>query len=317
MKFVTTTLIVAASSVIAAMAGLRGLGEWIDPPETKRLSATTRQTLGLPFIELTHGHVHYELVDRGSNDLVVFIHGYSSPSFVWNRVMPYFAQAGLSTLRYDLYGHGYSDRPNLPYNRTLFQEQLTQLIQAVAPERKLHIVAWSMGAMIAADFVSANPAKVKSVNFVSPSGLPIKTGLLGRVAFIPGVGDAGFSLIGGGGLSRAQSEFFEDQASYADYMTHYTAQTEYVGYKRAMLSTLREMDMDHFHEGYKKFATTKTPTLVVWGKPDKATPFKNSPLFQSLVPHATLLPMEGVGHASQYERPEWIAAQFIDFIQKQ
>lgn len=274
--------------------------------ESVELNDRVRERAGGSFVALSDGVVAYKLTDLGGTKLVVLIHGYSAPSFVWDGVVNRLHVAGISTLTYDLYGHGLSDRPNTRYTRELYDRQLYELLHVVAPDKRWLLVGWSMGAMIAARFATGNANNVDSVFLVSPSGLPIKTGFAGRIAMTPALGDIGYSLLGGWGLRNAQRAFFESAHHHEAYMHEFQPQMQYAGFQRAMLSTLRNMNMDDFATEYQRLGLTAIPVKVAWAINDRATPFSNAALFLKLVPHAFLKPMEGVGHASMYENPDLV-----------
>lgn len=276
------------------------------PDESIQLDDRVRAQTGGSFVALSDGVVAYKLRDLGGTTLVVLIHGYSAPSFVWDGVVRRLHAAGMSTLTYDLYGHGLSDRPNTTYSRELYDRQLNELLHAVAPDKRLMLAGWSMGAMIAARFATLNANKVDSVLLVSPSGLSIKTGLAGRVAMIPVIGDMGYSFLGGWGLRNIQRAFSENAESYEAYMREFRPQMQYAGFQRAMLSTLRNMNMDDFATEYKAFGQTAIPSRIAWAINDRATPFNHSHMFIKLVPNAVLKPMKGVEHASLYENPDLV-----------
>ncbi len=74
---------------------------------------------GLPgqFVELSRGMVHYELAGPDDAHMVVLVHGFSVPYYVWDPTFDALVGAEFRVLRFDLYGRGYSDRPNLEYNQ--------------------------------------------------------------------------------------------------------------------------------------------------------------------------------------------------------
>lgn len=282
--------------------------------EQRVLDDHERQSLGGTYARIRDGVVSYTLRGPGDGDLVVLIHGYSAPSFVWEPLIAHLQQQGSATLTFDLFGHGFSDRPRVDYTRDLFARQVEELLHKLAHGRRLHLVGWSMGAMIAARFAADHPQRVASISMLSPSGLPIRMGVLGRTALIPGVGDVGQALIGGLGLRAAQREFFEHADRHTAYMAEYERQLAYQGYRRAMLSALRRMKMDDFRDGYATLSRTGMPVDVLWAARDRATPVTNSELFQRLVPQARILQLPGLGHASFYERPEVVAPLLIRII---
>jgi pimeloyl-ACP methyl ester carboxylesterase/GNAT superfamily N-acetyltransferase len=285
------------------------------PDESLQLDDALRSALGVSQVQLSAGTTRYTARAMPGTPLVVLIHGYSAPSYVWEGVANHLQRAGLSTLTYDLYGHGLSDRPRVDYTRELFAQQLRELLDKLQPSQRVHLVGWSMGAMVAAAYALEHPERVASVTMVSPSGLPIRVGLMGRLAMTPVVGDIGIRLLGGYGMRRAQRAFFEDSALHQRYMREFEEQTQYVGFRRAMLSTLRCMDMDNFADEYIRYGRLAPPTLVLWATSDRATPYSNHMRFLTLVPSASLVPLKGVGHASLYEAPGEIASAVVSHVQ--
>lgn len=266
------------------------------------------------FIDLAQGRTHYRLAWRDSADLVVLLHGFSVGSFVWKPLEARLAEAGYSTLAYDMVGHGFSDKPRLRYTREVFARQLAELLAAVAPDARVHLVGWSMGAMVATSFALAQPEKVGSLFMVSPSGLPIRMGVLGRTALVPMIGDLGFALIGAASLRAAQANFFHAGRAPSRFLRAYDEQAAQPGFARAMHSALRSMKMDAFHAEYAALGQSGMPVDVIWARDDKATPFANSPTFARLVPQARVTPLERVGHASQYEAPDLVASLLLPWL---
>jgi pimeloyl-ACP methyl ester carboxylesterase len=277
------------------------------PDESMQLTDALRRDMGVSKVRLTAGTTRYTSRQAPGATLVVSIHGYSAPSFVWEGVANQLQRTGLATLTYDLYGHGLSDRPLVDYTRALFVQRLEELLNHIKPSGKVHLVGWSMGAMVAAQYATEHPEQVASATMVSPSGLSIRMGLMGRAAMTPIIGDIGYRLMGGYGMRRAQRAFYEDEEAHQRYMREFVEQTQYEGFRRAMLSTLRHMAMDNFADEYALYGRNAPPTRVLWAESDRATPYANHTSFLALVPTAKLTPLKGVGHASPYEAPRLIA----------
>ncbi|MFO6448621.1 alpha/beta fold hydrolase [Erythrobacter sp. NE805] len=284
--------------------------------ESRILDAAARRALGGTFAELPQGFARYRLQGPSDGDLVVLIHGYSVASFVWEPLEKLLAAQGFATLSYDMPGHGLSDRPQTEYTRELFRDHLAALIAALAPDARLHLVGWSMGAMVASAFAVRHKDRVASLFFVSPSGLPIRIGMLGRTAFVPVLGDLGFAMIGSASLRAAQANFFADGKVPQPFLDRYDRQAAFKGFARAMLSTLRCMNMDDFREGYAALGASDLPAEVVWARADRATPFANHETFARLVPQARIHPLDGVGHASQFEAPDLIASHLVPWLRE-
>jgi pimeloyl-ACP methyl ester carboxylesterase len=284
--------------------------------ESVVLDDAVRERLGVKSVRLRDGTTRYEVGGASRDELVVLVHGYSVPSFVWEPVVARLHEAGVATLTYDLFGHGLSDRPATDYTRELYARQLADLLESVRPTGRVHLVGWSMGAMIAARYAIERPERIASVTLVSPSGLGIRMGLMGRVALVPVVGDLGHEMLGGYGLRAAQREFFADASGFDGYMERFEPQMQYRGFRRAMLSTLRHMGMDDFASEYTRYGRLGLPTRVLWGTRDRATPYESSSAFTRLVPGAELLALQDAGHASLYERPDVVAREIVSQVRR-
>lgn len=243
--FVLLSLPVGAQTAVVKTTPIANFQK-LGPDESIDLNNEIRSKMGGSFVGLSDGVVAYNFKDLGSPTVAVLIHGYSVPSFVWEGIASRLNKAGVSTLTYDLYGHGLSDRPQKEFTRELYARQLTELIEKLVPKKKVQLAGWSMGEMIAANYAGNHVNKVETVFMVSPSGLPIDVGITGGTAIIPIISDISYSLLGGRGLSKAQQEFFEELRGFDVHMRSFEPQMQYKGFQLAMLSTLRKMDTDNF-----------------------------------------------------------------------
>src|SRR5689334_23033918 len=102
-----------------------------DRDEIKELNEQVRQAAEGSFIHLTGGMTHYELGGNPNRGVVVFVHGFSVPYFIYDPTFKLLTESSFRVLRYDLVGRGLSERPPAPYNIDLFVKQLTDLLDAL------------------------------------------------------------------------------------------------------------------------------------------------------------------------------------------
>jgi pimeloyl-ACP methyl ester carboxylesterase len=86
------------------------------------------------FTELSHGFTYYEIDNRKSEDVIVFIHGYSVPSYIWDKTYNSAKEKGFKVIRIDLYGRGYSENPIAEYSDSLFANQVIELLDELEIE---------------------------------------------------------------------------------------------------------------------------------------------------------------------------------------
>ena len=113
-------------------------------PERLDLTAEVRRGLPGGFVELPAGVTHYELQGEADVGTVVLIHGNAAPSVTWDRTIGPLCDAGFRVLRYDLFGHGFSDRPDLrTYDRRFYNTQLADLLDALGIASPVRVVGTS------------------------------------------------------------------------------------------------------------------------------------------------------------------------------
>src|SRR5512143_396463 len=118
---------------------------WASRTETKELNDDTRRLTGGSFVPLSDGVTHYELSNNTREQTVVLVHGFSVPYFIFDPTFHFLSQHGFRVLRYDLFGRGFSDRPDTKYNIDLFVRQLTELLDALRLSPPLNLIGLSMG----------------------------------------------------------------------------------------------------------------------------------------------------------------------------
>lgn len=112
-----------------------------------------------------------ELGDPG-RPTVVLVHGYPDSKEVWSEVAPRLAQR-FHVVAYDVRGHGRSTAPR-PLRGGFTLEKLTDdflaVVDAVSPDRPVHLVGHDWGSVQSWEFVTVGRAKGRIASFTSISG---------------------------------------------------------------------------------------------------------------------------------------------------
>jgi pimeloyl-ACP methyl ester carboxylesterase len=296
---------VAAVVLIAATAVALPL---ILDTERADLDDAARASARGHFVELTHGRVHYEIDGPEGGTPVVLVHGFSVPSFVWDPTFDALVSHGFRVLRYDLYGRGRSDRPDVSYDRTLFVEQLRELLAELGIETPVDLVGLSMGGPVVASFADSHPEKVRRLVFVDPFVGPVDAGVLE----VPGVGDylAVFFIRS---LPNRLSGDFHNPEKVPDWSERFREQMRYRGFRRALLRSVRQFMNHDFTDVYAAVGRLNKPTLLVWGRQDRTVPFSESERIAGPL-DAEFFVVEDSGHTPHLERPEVFEPKLIEFL---
>ena len=133
------------------------------------MNEQVRSNLDGKFIQLSDGFTHYELKGEQSQKTVMLVHGNVAPYVTSDNTVEDLIDAGFTVLRYDLFGHGFSDRPNLDkYTRDLYDNQLVELLAKLGISEPVFLVGTSQGGSISAYFAAKRPEKVRKLALLSP-----------------------------------------------------------------------------------------------------------------------------------------------------
>lgn len=75
---------------------------------------------------------YYYVPAQGSNQTLLFVHGFPSTSKDWHRIVPHFERQGYGIIAPDTLGYGGTDKPTDPaaYKGTLLAKDLIDILDA-------------------------------------------------------------------------------------------------------------------------------------------------------------------------------------------
>jgi pimeloyl-ACP methyl ester carboxylesterase len=286
--------------------------------EIKELNELTRKEASGSFIQLSDGFTHYELSNPSPLPMggdVVLVHGFSVPYFIFNPTFEFLAQSGFRVLRYDLFGRGFSDRPEKEYNIELFIRQLRDLLDGLGFTHPVSLVGLSTGGPIIAAFTERFPERVSKLVLIDPVGAkPFALGRALKTLATPFVGETIIGLLGIGGMTRISSSEAAIRAYADQILPGYVTQMKYKGFKRAILSTIRNHMLDSCLDVYERIGKMDKPVLLFWGPHDYTVPFKHSKILRKAIPNVEFHAIENAGHIPHYEKPEEVNPILFEFL---
>ena len=126
------------------------------------------------FVELDGGHCYYELGGpapvESEQALLVLVHGFSVPSYIWDPTFQEAVRRGRPVLRLDLFGRGHSANPDTNYDPDLYADQIIGLLDHLEYQRPVHLIGLSMGGVVVARTAARHPARIQTLVMVDPSG---------------------------------------------------------------------------------------------------------------------------------------------------
>ena len=281
-------------------------------PERRDLDATARQGVAGEFVTLGDGVTHYDVAGPDSGQRVILVHGFSVPAYIWDSTVTALTGAGFRVARYDHFGRGYSDRPDVPYTGELFDRQLVQLLDSLGWRAPVDLIGLSMGGPVTAEFVGRHPERVRSLTLVDPaSGPRTSPPFLFR---LPGVGPVLWQTFAVPPMADGQLSDFVEPANWPDWPARYREQMQYRGFGRALLSTMKEGAGVSLDSVYARVGASGKPTLLLWGMQDSTVSIKNADGVRKAIPQAQYHPIDRAGHLPHMERPDVVNPVLIAFL---
>ncbi len=278
------------------------------------LNDKVRSSMSESFVKLSDGIVHYELSGSKNDQLVVLIHGFSTPYFIWDETTIPLIESGFQVLRYDLYGRGYSDRPNVAYNLSLFERQLLDLLKILQVSDRIDLVGLSMGADIAAHFVNKYPNLVRKICLIDPACFFVNKTIIGKLLNFPMIGEVLIYFLGDLILLSSLYDDFYNPEKFSNYKDKFIVQMQYEGFKRSILSTYRSLSSQDFLTVYSRLAKHDKSVLLFWGMEDLTVPIEMSQKILEIIPQIEFHVIAEARHVPHYERPDLVNSILIEFL---
>jgi pimeloyl-ACP methyl ester carboxylesterase len=285
------------------------------PPPRRELEQPAVRRLTL------HGHrIAYR--QAGSGPALVLVHGITSSSATWERVIPYLARH-FTVIAPDLAGHGESDKPRGDYSLGAHASSIRDLMLVLGHERA-SIVGHSLGGGIAMQFAYQFPERCERLALVDTGGLGREVNVLLRAATLPGAEfvlpllaatrllDAGRlagRLLGSIGL-RARTDVQEIARGHAT-LADAEARAAFVHTLRAVV----EPGGQRVDASNRLYLSAHMPFLLVWGEHDSVIPVEHGRATHEHVSGSRLEVFESSGHFPQLDEPHRFIDVLVDFIE--
>ena len=283
-------------------------------PERLDLDAAARASAPGQFAKLSDGYTHYEIGGPADGRVVVLAAGATVPYYIWDPTFKALVDAGYRVLRYDYYGRGFSDRPDVPFTQELYVRQLHELLDAVHISQPFDLAGLSFGGAVITSMAARDPQRVRSLIYMDPAfRTPSSLTLLESS---PRAWNVVTAILDERSWADGQLSDFLHPEKFPDWPDRYRPQLRYKGFRRSRLSDLRaNVDADQRDE-LQAVGRNSRPVLVIWGKQDPNVPFELSASLMAVVPYARLLAVDQAGHLPQWERPDIVQPAILSFLRE-
>jgi pimeloyl-ACP methyl ester carboxylesterase len=273
---------------------------------------------------ILHGHrvTYREARPRTEAPTLLLLHGITSSSRTWERVMPLLGQH-VRVIAPDLLGHGQSAKPRGDYSLGAFASGARDLLAALGVP-SASVLGHSLGGGIAMQFAYQFPERTERLALVSSGGLGRTVSPALRAATLPGAGLV-LPLLGSQALQRlasgvrraapwlpgvgdaAADEVAQGLRSFADV----EARSAFVHTARSVID-LRGQRIDARDRLY---LASEVPLLLVTGLRDTVIPAEHTIRAAKAVPGSRLEVFDRAGHFPHIDDPSRFCSVVVDWLQ--
>jgi len=273
----------------------------------------------VPYLELPDGLIHY-VVHGERGRWIALVHGMFASHRWWREQV-----RALSTLyrvlAVDLRGHGGSSPLRRRIDIAKFSEDLRHLLDSLNIE-ELALVGWSLGGLVAMDFASRYPDRVKALVLLTTRARRslirvLKTvgdyvrgrlfWLMVNMFYPPGEVDRILLSFMRREVERSLSKRASEDL--IDWIVNEIASSRREGAFNVLLSAVTA-------DVRSRLRGIKAPTLIIAGGRDKSIPLKYSEEIHKEVASSKLVVLEGCGHYALLECADEVNELILSFLRE-
>lgn len=264
------------------------------------------------FVTLSDGMVHYRWHGPVTGEVLVLVHGLTTPSFVWRDMLPGLTEAGFRVLTFDHFGRGFSDRPWARHTFDFYTREIDELLAALGVDGPVHMLGYSMGGGIVAHYAAHRPERVAAAVLLAPVGFVQSEP--GFVARWPVIGDVLMFLLGGWRIRRDARLAARAEGTDSQMLRWQIRETRFAGYTGAVLSSLRHVIYVDLTSAHAAMRDHGLPLLAIFAENDGLIPTSSAIRMSEVNPAAQTVEIKGSGHGLAITHADQVNAAVIPFL---
>ena len=266
---------------------------------------------GGKIVELEGGDLFYKDQGERGDPVVVLLHGFSASQRWWDRVAPGLLRRGLRVIRFDLLGHGRSEKPRNGYAPDEQARRVAAALQKLGV-RRATVVGHSMGGTVASALVQQKPGLVRRMAVIgtSPRDGFAELPFTGRLATWPVVGELVRRFAPDQAIRAGLDSAFADGVDVPDAFVDDLDGMTFSAYDR---STTLANEFVEDQPNSERVKRSGKRLLVIFGTADEIVDPKAADAWSEDVPNSRVVKLRGVGHSPLWERPREVAELLVDF----
>lgn len=260
------------------------------------------------------GGVATRSLRSGDGEDVIFLHGTSGHLEAFSRNIVPHVRAGYRCHAIDMLGHGYTDKPDFPYEIPRYVEHLTAYLDALGIARA-HLVGESLGGWVAGWLAESEPDRVATLQLVAAGGTKANPEVMERIKRSTTEAVELDDI----NLTRKRLELLMfDPVNVTDELVevrHAIYHQKAFQENLPNLLCLQEMEIRTRNlMTMERLSRITAPTLVVWGTDNPFGDVPEARAMHEAIPGSRLELFGECGHWPQHEHADRYNALSLEFL---
>lgn len=252
-------------------------------------------------IEINNLKINYEKLGPDTKTNVVLLHGWGTNIKTWGPVLSEISKK-LKTYAIDFPGFGESDKPDESYTVEDYSKIVYEFINRLNLEHVI-LVGHSFGGRVIIKLVGKLGYKPDKIILVDSAGIKPKKKIKTKLKELT------FKFI------KKCANLFLGKAKAKRIIDKYKNKMGSEDYKNAD-DTMKEVFKNVINEDLRQYLPNiNVPTLLIWGDRDLDTPVADAKIMEELIPNAGLAIINGTGHFSFLENPNYFMIIVNKFLE--
>lgn len=264
------------------------------------------------FAELSNGFTYYNIDNRFNENTLVFIHGFSVPSYIWEKTYNSAKEKGFKVIKLDLYGRGFSDNPDLDYTDELFANQVIELLQELQITNATFL-GLSNGGRVISKLADIKPNMVEKLVYVSASSFNNHKNTADKIVSKDEINE--FIKNRYPTISSGQLSDFKYPENYPLWDDKYEELLKFKGFARALISTVKNhknLDLEN-----KEISDSNKKVYTIWGDSDSVVVYNDiKEKLNKLMPNRFEYTVPNSGHLPHIENQIDFERYLFDVVLK-
>lgn len=253
---------------------------------------------------------------EGKGETILFVHGITTYSFIWRKVVPYFL-GGYDVILLDLLGCGNSDKP---LNEDFSLKRQAHLIKDFCQQlgiTKLHLVCHDVGGGIGQIIAVNYPGLLYDltlINTVAYNFWPVQPIIAMRTPIIRQIAMATLDF---GMFEVIVKRGLYHKTLLTDELMEFfwKPMKESIG-RKGFLHFAKCLDNKNLTEIEAEIRQLKLPVLIIRGEADIYLSAAISEKIHTEIPGSQLVKIKSGGHFIQEEEPEELSKSILNFLNR-